>query len=373
MSLNIDKPTILLNVDQAKCNIRHMAEKAQSQGIRFRPHFKTHQSADIGEWFRQMGVTAITVSSVDMAQYFARNGWDDITIAFPVNLRQVGAINELARSSHLGLLVESIETVEYLSAQLTTPVDVWIEIDDGTNRSGVRWDCPGRVLQLVQLLQSVSLVRIRGLLTHAGRIYNANSPAEIQRIYLETVNRMNGIRQFLAGQGFPLEISVGDTPGCTLSADLGPVNEIRPGNFVFYDAMQMAKGVCTAQEIAAVVSCPIVAKYPERGEVVIYGGAVHLSKDSINMEGLTVFGLATSVDFGYKSHPDRPWIYVIQGGYVTRLTQEHGVVTLPELAFSQVKISDLLYVIPAHICLTVSALGKYYTTDGEIIPTMSIP
>ena len=87
----LERPTLLVNPVIAQQNIAFMAEKARRQGIRFRPHFKTHQSAAVGEWFRQVGVTAITVSSVDMALYFADHGWDDITIAFPVNIRQMTA------------------------------------------------------------------------------------------------------------------------------------------------------------------------------------------------------------------------------------------------------------------------------------------
>ncbi|HEX9018654.1 MAG TPA: hypothetical protein VF806_05685, partial [Anaerolineaceae bacterium] len=67
----IDKPTLLLDESTARHNIHHIAAKIQAAGIRFRPHFKTHQSAAIGEWFRGEGVTAITTSSLDMAQYFA--------------------------------------------------------------------------------------------------------------------------------------------------------------------------------------------------------------------------------------------------------------------------------------------------------------
>jgi len=372
MSPQIVKPTILINVEQAKRNIQRMVEKARGQGIRFRPHFKTHQSAAIGEWFRQAGVTAITVSSLEMAQYFARHGWDDITIAFPANLRQVRGFDELARSLHLGLLVESIETVEYLANHLTAAMDVWIEIDDGTNRSGVRWDCPEKVSELVKILQSHSHLRTVGLLTHAGRIYRAGSPAEIKRIYHETVERMIMVRQFLTGQGYALDISVGDTPGCTLCADLGPVDEIRPGNFVLYDAMQLIMGVCKTNDIAAIVACPVVAIYPERGEVVIYGGAVHLSKDTVKVIDQNVYGLVATVKGMKRSQPDHPRISLVNGGYVTRLTQEHGVVALPEPALRRLKVGDLLYLIPAHVCLTVSALGEYCSMSGEIINTMNV-
>ena len=79
-----------------------MAEKARQSKVTFRPHFKTHQSIEIGSWFRDEGVQKITVSSVDMAEYFASDGWNDITIAFPLNIRQLPQIQELAGRINLG-------------------------------------------------------------------------------------------------------------------------------------------------------------------------------------------------------------------------------------------------------------------------------
>ena len=84
----ITRPTLLLDVVRARRNIARMADKARRNGVRFRPHFKTHQSAAIGAWFRAEGVACITVSSVTMARYFADQGWQDITIVFPVNVRE---------------------------------------------------------------------------------------------------------------------------------------------------------------------------------------------------------------------------------------------------------------------------------------------
>ena len=72
-----------------------MAYRVRQNQVRFRPHFKTHQSAAIGEWFRAEGVAAITTSSVEMATYFAEQGWNDITIAFPANVREIDQINRL--------------------------------------------------------------------------------------------------------------------------------------------------------------------------------------------------------------------------------------------------------------------------------------
>src|SRR5512140_3457340 len=110
----IKKPTLLLNETAARANLRRMAEKAQRAGVIFRPHFKTHQSKEIGEWFREEGVRQITVSSLDMAEYFAASGWTDITLAFTLNLRQLDEVNSLARRIVLGILVEAVEAVQWI-------------------------------------------------------------------------------------------------------------------------------------------------------------------------------------------------------------------------------------------------------------------
>jgi D-serine deaminase-like pyridoxal phosphate-dependent protein len=176
----IEKPTLLIDPSRVKNNIRRMADKARQQGVRFRPHFKTHQSDQIGEWFREQGVTAITVSSVDMALYFAERGWEDITIAFPVNWRQLEKLWTLARAIRLGLLVESVESAGWLDQNLTAPVNVWIEVDEGSGRSGVHWEDTHTLRQLAEKIQQSSHHRFKGLLTHAGRIYGSSTVDEIK-------------------------------------------------------------------------------------------------------------------------------------------------------------------------------------------------
>src|SRR4030042_2672023 len=96
LGFEVISPTFLLDKQRVLKNIEKMAGKAKASGARFRPHFKTHQSAEVGNWFRDFGVTAITVSSLDMASYFAKHGWSDITVAFIVNTLEIDIINDLA-------------------------------------------------------------------------------------------------------------------------------------------------------------------------------------------------------------------------------------------------------------------------------------
>jgi D-serine deaminase-like pyridoxal phosphate-dependent protein len=366
MKLNLDliqTPTLILNKEQAKRNIQRMADKAAVRDIRFRPHFKTHQSALIGEWFRDAGVTEITVSSFAMAEYFADNGWKDILIAFPVNLREIDQIRSLADRIHLGLLVDMEDSIKKLQESIHVAVDIWIKIDTGLKRAGVWWEDVRNVEKIIKHTKKAPKFYLKGLLTHAGQTYVSNSRDEVLELYQESNFRMNHLRDQLNEKGFQnLELSVGDTPGCWLSTDLGQVDEIRPGNFLLFDAEMMQLGVCHPSEIAASVACPIVSIFPHRQEIVIYGGAVHLSKETIVGSNPAVFGYAVF-------SPDSASWEINPGNFVRSLSQEHGVVKLHDEYINKVRIGDLIYIVPVHSCLVVDALGKFVSFEGDVIHT----
>ncbi len=161
--LNIQRPTLLVDAKRVQRNIAHMARKMGDAGVDFRPHFKTHQSAAIGAWFRDAGVDAVTVSSLDMAEYFADHGWSDITVAFPLNVREIDTVNRLASRITLHLVVDSHAAVEALEARLTHGVYVWIKVDVGGRRSGVPWMDVDGVMSLAHRIVDQPNARMAGL------------------------------------------------------------------------------------------------------------------------------------------------------------------------------------------------------------------
>ena len=277
--VNIIRPTVV--VDEAICrrNIARMAEKARMAGVRFRPHFKTHQSAAIGEWFREAGVTAITVSSVSMARYFADAGWQEITIAFPVNIREMEEINRLAGEVRLELLVENEIVMRHLVTQLQAPAGIWIEIDTGYHRTGVDTVKTRVIDQMLEVLKRNNKMAFRGFLSHSGQTYSARTVEDIRIRHADVLLQMRSLKNHYQPEWPGVEVSLGDTPACSVCDQWEGVDEIRPGNFVFYDLMQWQLGVCSAEDIAIRVVCPVVSKQIMRNEAVIYGGAVHLSKE----------------------------------------------------------------------------------------------
>ena len=361
--MNITKPTLILDKARAIKNIRVMSEKAEMSGVVFRPHFKTHQSVEVGDWFRNVGVDAITVSSVEMAKYFARSGWEDITIAFPVNVLEIPAISELAKTVRLGVLIDSETAMRKLSEELTASVHVWIKVDVGYGRVGIPWDQSAKIVSLAKQIQDSTNLTFDGILTHNGHSYYANNADQIRAIYDLSLSRLLSVKDALIKVDIrSFKISTGDTPCCSVIDDFSGVDEIRPGNFVFYDVTQTSKGVCTYEDIAVAVACPVVGKYEARKQIVLYGGGVHLSKEFIiDAGGNKLFGyLSNRNDDMSLGSPnfDAP---------VVSLSQEHGVVKVSDELFAKINVGDVVFVFPVHSCMTCDLYGEYLTLDGERI------
>ncbi len=364
MHSDIQSPTLLLDPKRAQRNIERMAEKAKRAGVRFRPHFKTHQSAAVGEWFRPYGVKAITVSSVEMAEYFADHGWTDITVAFPANIREIAALDRLARRIRLGLLVESEDTVRALAAGLTAAVDIWMKIDVGYGRTGIPWTRASEAAGLGLIIREAARLNLRGLLTHAGHSYKAASRAAIEAVHGDQMQRLRVVREAMAAAGLGrLEISIGDTPTCSVVDDLSGTDEIRPGNFVFFDLVQLGLGACREEDIAVALACPVVAKHEIGRRIVIHGGAIHFSKDTLPGPGGPIFGRVVRLE-------EHGWSPLHGTAFVASLSQEHGLIAADEDIFRKTRVGDLLAVLPVHSCLTVRAMRAYRTLAGESISVL---
>ncbi|MBU2649435.1 MAG: alanine racemase [Bacteroidetes bacterium] len=326
-----------------------MKMKAGLSHTHFRPHFKTHQSLQIAEWFREEGVQSITVSSVSMALQFANAGWKDITIAFPFNIRETEDINRLFPGITIGLLVESQETAGFLASHLKRKVRIFIEIDTGYHRTGISWDDHEGIREIIRICRQSEMVEFKGFLIHSGHTYHARSTKEIHDIFNDTSEKMLSLKQLF---GNDLMISIGDTPSCSLRDSFPGIDEIRPGNFVYYDLMQYYLGACSMDEIAVSVACPVVAKYPSRKEVVIYGGAVHLSKEGLRLpDGRVIYGKV--LETNPMNMPEAE-----NAGYLNSLSQEHGIISVCREFIDKVTIGDIVHIIPVHSCLTADLLKE---------------
>jgi len=361
MNMNrITEPTLLLDEQKCRANIRRMADKAERYGLHFKPHFKTHQSAEIGRWFQEAGVRAITVSSIPMAAYFARNGWNDITIAFPVNPRSLKQINTLAQNIRLSLLVNELSVVQLLDRQMEHQVNAYIEVDTGSGRTGIKSTETARLSRLVDAITDAQSIDFSGFYSHPGHSYSCRNKMEISEVHSSVLGQMQKIREQFKHYSGTYSVCIGDTPTCSIAEGYEGIDEISPGNFVFYDLMQTQITSCTTDQIAVALACPVVGKYKQRKELVVHAGAVHLSKEQIQQNTTTHFGLPVLLNTSGWGDP-------VSGSFVKALSQEHGIISCSDALFNRVNIGDLVGILPVHSCLTASLTDSYTTLQGRNI------
>ncbi len=345
-------PNIFIDSNRAKANLKAVFEDQRFSDVTFRPHFKTHQSIGAGMWFRNSGIEKITVSSLPMAEYFTAGGWDDILIALPLNPNQFAQYNTLAAKIKLHLLIDNNEVLSLALSKLKNPVSFYLKADAGYGRAGWPAENTKEFLKALKLISKNGTHSFSGILSHFGNTYSARSVEEIVDINLSSITRLVVLKEYIETQtGKSCPLSIGDTPSLphyTLEM-LKNISELRPGNFVYYDMMQVALGTCQINQVAAALKCDILSVYHNRNEVLLHAGAVHLSKEVCPMpDGKPGFGALVRLNEGNICE-------VIDDCFVDRLSQEHGILRVTPAFFNEFGTGDSIGILPVHSCLMVAA------------------
>jgi len=359
----ITTPTLLLDTTKCRQNIQLLVDKAREHQLIPRPHFKAHQSAEIGQWFRQAGVDRIAVSSVGMACYFAGAGWRDILIAAPVNILEIARINQLAADITLGLVVTMPGTAEFLAQHLAQPVQVWIEVEAGYRQMGVDANDLAPIKRLVALVQESTKMQFAGFYAHAGHTPPHRNPHVINTALVLARQALAKLRDQYVTDLPELQICFGDTPTAILADDFSGIDELSAGSLVFYDLTQYFIGSCQLEQIALALACPVVAKNTAHREILVCGGAIHLSKEYIELSEIPFYGYVVNFT-------DQGWTLPVVDTYVKALSQEHATIKASEAFFAEIQVGDLLGILPVRASLTASAMKQYLTLGGEWIAMM---
>ncbi|AJY76769.1 alanine racemase [Paenibacillus beijingensis] len=339
-------PAFIIDLDRLQFNIGLMADIAKKNGIKLRPHIKTHKMPVIAKMQMDMGAVGVTCAKVTEAEVMVRAGIKDILIAFPVvgdyQVRKIGELIDAGCT--ITVAFDSAYGAQKLHKQAIRKgkmIDLYMIINTGADRDGVK---PGEAaLHLAEQTRDLSNVRIKGIMTHEGHVYKANDLNQLREIVLNAGHQMVETAALLRMHGYPVqEVSMGSTPACRAGIAAKGITEWRPGTYVFNDIHEL---VATPIEECALSILATVVSHPAPNRFILDSGSKTLTADKPG----------GTKGYGYiKQAPN---------AVIDRLSEEHGVVLSEQE--DALSIGQRVEIIPNHVCPTINLTNNVYVTRGE--------
>jgi D-serine deaminase-like pyridoxal phosphate-dependent protein len=222
-------------------------------------------------------------------------------------------------------------------------VRVRVEIDSGLHRAGVP---PAHAADLCRLALSLPGLDLDGIFTFRGASFSGSGGRPAAELGREEGELMAALADELRAADIPIrEVSVGSTPTGRAAAGVTGVTEVRPGTYVFGDYSLAGRGTIGYDEVALSILCTVVSR-PSADTATVDGGSKTFCGD-MAPDRARLHGYARAVDME---------------AYVDRMSEEHGVVRLPEGADPPVGARVAFY--PIHVCTTVNLADELIGVRG---------
>ena len=348
---DLDTPTTLIDLDRLEKNIREWQAHADKCGVKFRAHIKTHKIPEIARMQIAAGARGIVCAKVSEAEPFAEAGIEDICVAYPVvgevKWQRLAALASRIRS--LTVNCDSEEAARGLSkaaSKAGTTIHVQIDIDSGLHRGGILSDNHTAIERLAHEVGSLPGLHFAGVTTYrSGSFPGASNPKDAGH---DEGRLLVDVAKQLRAAGIEVsEVTAGSTPTGKWVAEVAGVTEVRAGNYVFNDLMQLDNGIATADQLALSVLCT-VASTDGSGRLTIDGGTKTFSGDAGGV------GTGRAVPAAIARAVDRRI-------FVERLNEEHGMGRTEET----VKLGEKIRFYPYHACTCANLNDEIIGFRGE--------
>lgn len=364
----VKTPSLLLDLNRVKRNAARISDIVRSNGVRLRPHIKTHKCIEIARLQTAGHDGAITVSTLAEARDFAKHGFSDITYAVPIERGKFDECVDIIRGGvKLNLLTDDAATAKLLdeaACRAGVKFDVFVKIDCGTHRVGVE-PHTAEAVDTPRQLSNAKNLNFAGILTHAGHSYDVRTVEEIKAVARHERDVMVELAGKLRGLGIEVPtVSIGSTPTINHIDHMRGIDEVRPGNYIFFDNYQATLGSCGFDDCALTVLAAVVHRDASRRKIVIDAGGIAMSKDRgpVGLDPLCGYGRVLDLDG------------VDTGLRLDTLSQEHGVIhAADDAAFNRFQVGDRVRILANHSCMTAAQHAHYNVIEGgEIVDRWDI-
>jgi D-serine deaminase-like pyridoxal phosphate-dependent protein len=338
----IDSPALVVYPERVKQNIA-WAVQMVGDANKLRPHVKTNKMAEVCRLMIDAGITRFKCATIAEAEMLAQIGAPDVLLAYqPVGpkIERLIKLIQAYPNTSFSCLVDNEETaaqLSKLSEQNGIAIPVFIDVNNGMNRTGI---APQKVMDLLQKIKDYPGIQVAGLHGYDGHIRDSDiairqAKADEAFKYIETLWQQAA--QLLHQ---PLKVIMGGSPTFPTHVHREGV-ECSPGTFVFWDWGYKHILPDEPFEYAALLITRVISVIDEE---------------------------TICTDLGHKSvaaENPLPRVHFLNAPDAVPIGQseEHLVLKVP--VGNSYKIGDVLYGVPVHICPTVALYDKAYVIEDH--------
>ncbi|MEO6135413.1 MAG: D-TA family PLP-dependent enzyme [Ginsengibacter sp.] len=343
----IDSPALLIYKDRVAYNIQQMISIAGNAG-RLMPHVKTNKIAEIVQMQIDAGIHQFKCATIAEAEMLAHTGATEILLAYQLNRtkaeRYLTLIKKYPTIQFSSLVDNSFSAVllNELFAQNNLVANVFIDVDAGMHRTGI---LPGDdMFNLFLQLHELPNIKFLGLHLYDG--HQREPDFELRKKDTQLAfEKVEEVRQKIISFGYPdIKIIAGGTPTFTVHV-LNKDVYCSPGTCVLWDHGYHSILKEQPFQFAALIITRVISK-PMPGLITTDLG--HKSVAAENPIGKRIFFLNLD-DYEVKSQ-----------------SEEHLVMQVKE--WERIKVGDLFYGVPYHICPTVALFDEANIIEnGDLI------
>ena len=238
-------PALVCDLGLLHSNIERMASLARDADVALRPHVKSHKSAFIAEQQLRAGAVGLSFAKMGEAEAIVERLKVDgdftavsVLLTSPLVGRHSGErAAALAAQCDLIVVVDHCDGVDELEAAAMaseTTISVLCDVDVGLGRTGVVG--AAEALAVVERVHAATRLRFKGVQGYGGHLQHIAGREHRREATIASTTRLGAVIEALESAGVAVAIrSGGGTGTMGLDVEIGLLNELQPGSYVFMD------------------------------------------------------------------------------------------------------------------------------------------
>lgn len=341
---DIDSPALLVYKDRVKANIEACLKTIDDPN-RLRPHIKTCKSAEVAQMMMRAGIMKFKCATIAEAEMLADASAPDILLAYqPLGPKaeRLAQLIKKFQNTRFSCLIDNGAVADHLDRVMqnnNASIDVFIDLNVGMNRTGIR---PDHAFALFSHCQKLNNIRIVGLHAYDGHLRDQDFDVRKAKCD-EAFSAVTTLKKDLEEKfKTTLRIVAGGTPTYSIHCKRKDI-ECSPGTFVYWDKGYEQTLHEQHYNFAALVITRVVSKPSEN---------------------------IICVDLGHKAiaseNPLANRVYFLNAPDVQPIghSEEHLVLQCTGKSY---EVGDIFYGVPHHVCPTVALHDEANVVEGNMV------